>query len=60
MKLLDQQPSTKAPAQLFTGDAWWNVIYAGQEPSRARLNIVRFAQVLVPTGTRILSVRPCT
>jgi quercetin dioxygenase-like cupin family protein len=43
MKLLDPQPSTKAPAERFTGDAWWNVIYAGQEPSRARLNLVRFA-----------------
>jgi quercetin dioxygenase-like cupin family protein len=43
MELLDQQPSTKAPDQLFTGDAWWNVIYAGPAPSRARLNLVRFA-----------------
>jgi quercetin dioxygenase-like cupin family protein len=43
MKLLDPQPSTKAPTQVFTGDAWWNVIYAGTEPSRARLNHVRFA-----------------
>lgn len=43
MELLDQQPSTKAPDQLFTGDAWWNVIYAGQAPSRARLNLVRFS-----------------
>ena len=43
MKLRDQQPSTKAPARFFTGDAWWNIIYAGQEPSRARLNLVRFA-----------------
>jgi quercetin dioxygenase-like cupin family protein len=40
---LEQQPSAKAPAAAFTGDAWWNVIYAGQEPSRARLNHVRFA-----------------
>jgi hypothetical protein len=28
MELLDQQPSSKAPAEAFTGDAWWNVIYA--------------------------------
>ena len=42
-QLLDQKPSTKAPAAVFTGDAWWNVIYDGQEPSRARLNHVRFA-----------------
>jgi quercetin dioxygenase-like cupin family protein len=43
MRLLDPQPSAKAPAQFFTGEAWWNVIYAGAGPSRARLNIVRFA-----------------
>jgi quercetin dioxygenase-like cupin family protein len=43
MKLSDQLPSTKAPEQVFTGDAWWNVIYAGEAPSRARLNHVRFA-----------------
>jgi quercetin dioxygenase-like cupin family protein len=43
MQLSDAQPSTKAPAQVFTGDAWWNVVYAGVAPSRARLNHVRFA-----------------
>jgi quercetin dioxygenase-like cupin family protein len=43
MKLSEQLSSTKAPAQVFTGDAWWNVIYAGEAPSRARLNHVRFA-----------------
>lgn len=43
MKMIDAQPSAKAPAQAFTGDAWWNVTHAGHEPSRARLNLVQFA-----------------
>jgi quercetin dioxygenase-like cupin family protein len=43
VQLSVQLPSTKAPEQVFTGDAWWNVIYAGELPSRARLNHVRFA-----------------
>lgn len=30
MELLRQEPSTRAPGQVFTGDAWWSVIYAGQ------------------------------
>jgi quercetin dioxygenase-like cupin family protein len=43
MELLKQPPTTKAPAQMFTGDAWFDVIYRGQDPSRARANMVRFA-----------------
>jgi quercetin dioxygenase-like cupin family protein len=43
MEVLKRRPVSKAPAEWFTGDVWWDVIYAGQEPSRARLNLVRFA-----------------
>jgi quercetin dioxygenase-like cupin family protein len=43
MEILKQPPTSKAPAGLFTGDAWWDVIYAGEEPSRARANMVKFA-----------------
>lgn len=43
MEILDRRPAAKAPAEWFTGDVWWDVIYAGEEPSRARLNLVRFA-----------------
>ena len=43
MELLKQQPTSKAPADWFTGDVWWDVICAGQEPSRMRANIVRFS-----------------
>jgi len=43
MEILPKQPSTKAPGELFTGDVWFDVIAAGQEPSRLRVNVVRFA-----------------
>ena len=43
MELLKQPPTMKAPAQMFTGDAWFDVIYRGEEPSRSRANMVKFA-----------------
>ncbi|AQZ62540.1 unnamed protein product [[Actinomadura] parvosata subsp. kistnae] len=43
MELITQPPTSKAPPELFTGDAWWDVIHRGEEPSRARANLVRFA-----------------
>ncbi|MFC4608371.1 cupin domain-containing protein [Streptomyces maoxianensis] len=43
MEILPKKPSTKGPAEMFTGDVWFDVVYAGQEPSRMRANVVRFA-----------------
>lgn len=43
MELMKPSSSTKAPADWFTGDVWWDVIHAGHEPSRMRVNLVRFA-----------------
>ncbi|WP_329199116.1 MULTISPECIES: (R)-mandelonitrile lyase [unclassified Streptomyces] len=43
MEFVTQQPTGKAPAEWFTGDVWWDVIVAGQEPSRMRVNLVRFS-----------------
>ncbi|MEV8634185.1 cupin domain-containing protein [Streptosporangium sp. NPDC051023] len=43
MEILQRQPTSKAPADWFTGDVWWDVVYAGQEPSRMRVNLVRFS-----------------
>ncbi|MER6219129.1 (R)-mandelonitrile lyase [Streptomyces sp. 900105755] len=43
MEILKQQPTMKLPAEMFTGDAWADVIYRGEDPSRARTNMVRFA-----------------
>jgi quercetin dioxygenase-like cupin family protein len=43
MELVKKQPTTKAPSDWFTGDVWFDVIHAGQEPSRMRANQVRFS-----------------
>ncbi len=43
MQILKKQPTVKAPAETFTGDAWFDVIARGEEPSRIRVNVVRFA-----------------
>jgi len=43
MEILPKQPTVKAPAETFTGDAWFDVIARGQEPSRIRVSVVRFA-----------------
>ena len=43
MEIKPKEPSVRAPAERFTGDAWIDVIARGQEPSRIRVNVVRFA-----------------
>ncbi|PVU82227.1 cupin domain-containing protein [Cellulomonas sp. WB94] len=41
MEIVPKQPTVKAPAEL--GDVWFDVVAAGQEPSRLRVNVVRFS-----------------
>jgi quercetin dioxygenase-like cupin family protein len=43
LDVLPRQPSTKGSAEMFTGDVWLDVIAKGDEPSRIRVNIVRFS-----------------
>lgn len=43
MQIQPKQPSTKGPAAMFTGDVWFDPIANGQEPSRIRVNLVRFS-----------------
>jgi quercetin dioxygenase-like cupin family protein len=43
MEIQPKQPSMKGPAEIFTGDVWYDVIAKGEEPSRIRVNLVRFA-----------------
>ncbi|MDT7709139.1 MAG: hypothetical protein QOG20_4746 [Pseudonocardiales bacterium] len=43
MDITPPQPATKAPAETFTGDAWFTVIARGERPSRLRVNTVHFA-----------------
>lgn len=43
MELPAKQPTAKGPAKMFTGDVWLDAIVSGEEPSRVRVNAVRFS-----------------
>jgi quercetin dioxygenase-like cupin family protein len=43
MQTLDKRPTTKGPANMCTGDVWFDVIVRGEEPARVRVITVRFA-----------------
>ena len=43
MEFLKKQPTVKGPADIFVGNAWYDVIARGEAPSRIRVNLVRFA-----------------
>jgi quercetin dioxygenase-like cupin family protein len=43
MEIRPNQPSVKGPVEMFTGDVWIDSIADGQEPSRVRVNAVRFS-----------------
>ncbi len=43
MEILRKVPTVKADSDRFVGDAWIDSIVRGEEPSRVRVAIVRFA-----------------
>lgn len=43
MEILRKQPSTKGGPNMFTGDAWFDLIVRGEGPSRVRASFVHFA-----------------
>lgn len=43
MERLTRPPTTRGPAELFTGAAWFDVIARGEGESRLRVNAVHFA-----------------
>ena len=43
MELVRKPPTEKAGADRFVGNAWLDVIVRGDEPSRVRVSMVRFA-----------------
>jgi quercetin dioxygenase-like cupin family protein len=43
MEILPKQPTVKADSDRFIGDAWIDAIVRGEEPSRVRVSVVRFA-----------------
>jgi len=42
VEVRSKQPTSKGPAEWFTGDVWMDGIARGEEPSRVRVNAVRF------------------
>ncbi len=43
MEFRPKQATVKAPADTFIGDAWYDIVARGEDPSRVRVNVVRFA-----------------
>lgn len=43
LEIQPKTPSNKGPAEMFTGDVWFDVIAKGEAPSQLRVNMVRFA-----------------
>ena len=43
MQIRPTQPTSKGPPERFTGDAWFDMMVTGVEPSRIRSSIVYFA-----------------
>jgi quercetin dioxygenase-like cupin family protein len=43
MEVTSRKPTAKGPAETFTGDVWLDPIAYGDEPSRVRVNAVRFS-----------------
>ena len=43
MEVQSTQPSIRGGMEQFTGDVWYGPIAQGEEPSRIRVSIVRFA-----------------
>lgn len=42
MEIIRKAPTTKGPAERFTGDVYLDVVARGDEPSRLRVNAVHF------------------
>jgi quercetin dioxygenase-like cupin family protein len=43
MEIKPKQPTAKGPVETFTGDVWIDAVANGAEPSRIRVNLVRFS-----------------
>ena len=42
MEVQPRKPSSKGPAEWFTGDVWIDAVAQGEEPSRVRVSVVHF------------------
>jgi quercetin dioxygenase-like cupin family protein len=43
MRILPKLPTERGPSDRFTGDAWFDQVVRGEEPSRVRASFVHFA-----------------
>jgi quercetin dioxygenase-like cupin family protein len=43
VEVVQKKPSSKGPAERFTGDVWVDIIVEGEEPSRLRVGAVWFS-----------------
>jgi quercetin dioxygenase-like cupin family protein len=43
LEIRPERPSSKGPVERFSGEVWLDAIAQGEEPSRVRVNRVRFA-----------------
>jgi hypothetical protein len=59
MELLPKPPTIEGPAELFTGDVYFDVVIRGEGPSRVRVNTVRFRRARARPGIRTPSARRC-
>ncbi len=65
MQIRPTEQTLKGPPERFTGDAWFDMIVAGVEPSRIRSSIVHFAPGarnawhVHPSSATARSSRPC-
>lgn len=51
MEIIEKQPSTKGPADWFTGDVWFDVIAPIDGRAQGRYNAVHFTPAPAPPGT---------
>lgn len=52
MEIQPKQPSNHGPAEMFTGDVWFDVIARGEDSSRIRVSLVRFTPGAQPAWHR--------
>ncbi|MBP1133779.1 quercetin dioxygenase-like cupin family protein [Arthrobacter sp. PvP023] len=60
LEIQPKAPSNKGPAEMFSGDVWFDVIAKGEAPSQLRVNMVRFAPGAHTAWHSLRTAKPCT
>ncbi|WP_310649536.1 hypothetical protein [Paenarthrobacter ureafaciens] len=60
MRLAVPGPTTKGPAEKFTGNVYLNPLHSAASPSRLGFAMVQFAPAPGPTGTPTRWAKHCT